>query len=171
MGQPDTRKLQYFPDKYQECAQNYATDYLNRADVKEAIHADPHIRWDSCNMEINVAYSRKSVNDNMIPYIEYLASKNIRVVIFSGDDDTVCSTQSLQDWIWKYGISSRWQAWYYDAGEDGRQIGGYHVSFSSGKHVGGSGFEVYTVHGAGHMVPSTRSRSALALLERVIGTH
>ena len=37
------------PEGYDPCVDDYATAYLNRADVKAAIHANPEIEWAECS--------------------------------------------------------------------------------------------------------------------------
>jgi len=164
------RNLQYFPNKYEPCAESYAEDYLNRADVQKAIHALPPQSgsFHSCNDEININYSRESFNANMVPIYESLMGK-IKITIFSGDDDTVCATAGLQHWIWNYNVVSQWQQWKITNKEgDDEQIAGYHVSFTKTPGNTKADMNVYTVHGAGHMVPSTRPHAGYAILKRFL---
>lgn len=162
------RTLQYFPNAYEPCAENYAVAYLNRADVQKAIHAQaPKIgKYQSCSDKVGYAYSRVSANANMIPIYDSLMGK-IKITIFSGDDDTVCATAGLQHWIWKYNVVTRWQQWRYADDKGGVQVGGYYVSFSKTNGTNAD-FHVYTVHGAGHMVPSTRPHAGFEILKRFL---
>lgn len=41
------------PDNsYEPCTDNFASDYLNRADVKAAIHVQGSINWEECSRSI-----------------------------------------------------------------------------------------------------------------------
>jgi carboxypeptidase C (cathepsin A) len=152
------RDLQYFPDRYQPCEESYTTTWLNRADVQKALHVrDKSPPWAACNNFINAAYNRSDVMASMVPYYQYLSQIKppLKIWIYSGDDDSVCATAGDQEWIWDFPASSRWQAWHV---ED--QVAGYVTHFR--------GFVYSTVHGAGHMVPTTRPKFALELLKRFL---
>ena len=46
----------------------------------------------------------------------------IKMLVYSGDDDSVCATLGTQQWIWdmglplKNGAGSEWQPWYLNSG-------------------------------------------------------
>lgn len=148
------RALQYFPSNYQPCEESYATSWLNRPDVKKALHVrNGATTWSACNNFINVAYNQTDVQASMVPFYQYLVTKPLKIWIFSGDDDSVCATYQEQQWIWNFPTSSRWNPWHYEG-----QVAGFEIRFK--------GFTFATVHGAGHMVPSTRPAEALELLKR-----
>jgi carboxypeptidase C (cathepsin A) len=150
------RALQYFPSKYQPCEESYSVSWLNRPDVKHALHVREGAPvWSACNNYINIVYNQTDVEASMIPYYEYLATKPLKIWVYSGDDDSVCPTWSEQQWIWKFSTSSRWNPWHFQG-----QVAGYQVHMK--------GFTFATVHGAGHMVPSTRPAEALELLKRFL---
>ena len=154
--QEKRRALQYFPNKYQPCEESYTTSWLNRPDVKKALHVrEGAPAWSGCNNYINIIYNQTDVQLSMVPLYQYLVTKPIKIWIYSGDDDTVCATASDQQWIWDFPASSRWNPWHVDG-----QVAGYTVHFK--------GFVYSTVHGAGHMVPSTRPKQALELLSRFL---
>jgi len=163
------RELQYFPDSYEECEENYAQQYLNRADVQKAVHAlPPKIgNYKTCSDAVTQFYSYSSRTANMIPIFESLMGKGLKITIFSGDDDIVCATASLQHWIWKYNVATPWAQWKIKEDDGSEQLGGYHVGIAMQKS-GKVDLHVYTVHGAGHMVPSTRPRAAFDLLKRYL---
>lgn len=150
------RALQYFPTKYQPCEESYTTSWLNRPDVRKALHVRPGAPvWSPCNNFINIGYNQTDVEVSMVPYYEYLATKPLKIWVYSGDDDSVCPTWAEQQWIWKFSADSRWHPWNV-----GGQVAGYQIHFH--------GFTFVTVHGAGHMVPSTRPGFALELLKRFL---
>ena len=73
----------------------------------------------------------------MEPYYQYLIdNSDIKILVFSGDDDSVCGTIGTQSWIYDldYDITSRWTSWDYEG-----QVAGYVEKFD--------GFTFATVHG------------------------
>jgi hypothetical protein len=68
--------------------------------------------------------------------------------MFVGDDLSICSTAGAELWVWGMGEPlSTWKPWYSQG-----QVAGYSVEFP--------GMRFSAVHGAGHMVPSTRPQQA-----------
>jgi serine carboxypeptidase-like clade 2 len=65
----------------------------------------------------------------------------------------------LNGGIGRYSIADEWAPWMF-----GKQVGGYRVSFGTN----GSAFQFVTVHGAGHMVPSTRPEQGLQVLSNYL---
>jgi carboxypeptidase C (cathepsin A) len=170
----------YFPPSYVPCAEEYMMTYFNRADVQKAIHAELKggaKQWQMCNNEINQGYNRTDTNAPMMPVYKQLLgieggaewpsaeakerASALRVLIYSGDDDSVCATLGTQQFIWDLGLDPdpdfSWRPWKV-AGE----VAGYKVQFK------GNRLTFATVHGAGHMVPATRPEQALALFKRFL---
>lgn len=146
------------PEDYEPCSDNYATTYLNRADVKEAIHANPDITWAECSSKTSYGtlvynYSWSAVP--MEPYYQYLidGGYDLKIMVLSGDDDSVCGTIGTQSWIYDlgYDVTSEWSSWEVDG-----QVAGYVTKFD--------GFTFVTVHGAGHEVPTYKPAQALKLI-------
>eukprot|EP01064_Diplonema_japonicum_P022401 TRINITY_DN3214_c0_g1_i1.p1 TRINITY_DN3214_c0_g1~~TRINITY_DN3214_c0_g1_i1.p1 ORF type:complete len:457 (+),score=155.92 TRINITY_DN3214_c0_g1_i1:54-1373(+) len=140
----------YFPDNYTPCDSNWEITYMNRVDVQTAIHAKVGTKWSDC---ANIDYSQDDVNASMVPiWKQLIALGTLKLVIYSGDDDSVCATLGSQQFIWDMGLTIKkdWAAWKI-AG----QTGGYITRFN--------GFTFVTVHGAGHMVPATRPAQSLQL--------
>ena len=53
----------------------------------------------------------------MEPYYQYLIDNaDIKILVFSGDDDSVCGTIGTQSWIYDlgYDITERWTSWLYE---------------------------------------------------------
>lgn len=86
-------------EDYEPCEDNYATIYLNRADVKEAIHVKSNIKWEQCSYTLN--YSNTDGQLDMVPYYNYLidGGYGLKILVYSGDDDSVCATVGTQDWV------------------------------------------------------------------------
>ena len=163
----------YWPSNYNACFSGDTATYLNRQDVRAALHVSEqamNVTWADCNMAINQGYSAKDVLKPMLPlYQKLLASTGagLSLLVYSGDDDSVCATLGTQQWLWDigaaHGVASAWAPWTTAAGGGG-QVGGYHVAF------GGSAATLHfaSVHGAGHMVPQTRPQQALELLQKFL---
>jgi len=174
---------EYFPEDYEACASNWGNEYLNRGDVRKAMHVDPSAAsWSMCNGAINMGYNKTDTNAPMMPVwkdVLALASKE-KFMVYSGDDDSICATLGSQQWVWSFGLkpTSTWEPWTISTDDDGDQVAGFLTKF-------GSKFAFATVHGAGHMgkfsyafflfliatvngyffsVPQTRPRQALELL-------
>eukprot|EP00611_Tribonema_gayanum_P026394 TRINITY_DN627_c0_g3_i1.p1 TRINITY_DN627_c0_g3~~TRINITY_DN627_c0_g3_i1.p1 ORF type:complete len:544 (-),score=164.92 TRINITY_DN627_c0_g3_i1:674-2152(-) len=151
-------KLADAPAPYEPCAQSYIVTYLNRPEVKAALHAKPTIRWQQCSNKVE--YSQDDVRAPMMPYYTKLfaASPDTRILVFSGDDDAVCATSGTQWWVYDLGHKavSLWRPWKVDG-----QVAGYATLFDSG-------LAFVTVHSAGHEVPAYQPARALALLQRYL---
>ena len=106
--------------------------------------------------------------DKMLPmekyYPQILNSKThptLRILVYSGDDDSVCGTIGTQRWIYDLGfkVSSLWETWYVDG-----QTAGYITTFKT-PFSKDSRFSFVTVHDAGHEVPTYKPKEALELFE------
>lgn len=141
--------------EYEPCSDNFCADYLNTNDVKKAIHANTAIKWNECSSTLN--YNMSDLNIPMEPvYQEIIASgADIKILIYSGDDDSVCGTLGTQSWIYDIGqnVTDSWKPWLDSEG----QVGGYLTKFE--------GFSFVTIHGAGHMVPATQPLRSLDVVK------
>ena len=151
----------YFPQDYEPCTSNYVETYLNREDVQSALHipSDLNVTWGMCSNVVGSQYNSTDVNLPMMPYYQKLVQqKDIELMVYSGDDDAVCATLGSQQWIWNLGldVSEEWASYKVDD-----QVAGFTVKF-------GDRFRFTTVHGAGHMTPSTRPAQSLAMLSRFL---
>jgi carboxypeptidase C (cathepsin A) len=153
---------------YEPCEDNYAADYLNKPEVKDALHVHSNIEWEECSRT-----TKYNLADKMLPMEHYyktiLNSKthpDLRVLVYSGDDDGVCGTIGTQRWIYDLGFSvdSLWKTWYVDG-----QVAGYITKFNT-PPVGSKDNRFYfmTVHFAGHEVPTYKPKEALELFEMYI---
>lgn len=166
----------YFPAKYEPCDADWATAYLSRKDVQRAVHAKPRGptwtgNWSACNEAVGDAYSGDDVAAPMMPVYARLFGRGLKMLIMSGDDDTVCATRGTQQFIWELGrkVVSEWAPWRMDdgpgcdqtpKGQACSQVAGYAVQFD--------GLSLVTVHGAGHLVPATRPAQGLEVLRRFL---
>jgi len=93
----------------------------------------------------------------MTPYYQYLINGHfgLNILVYSGDDDDVCSTVGTQSWIWDLGyevVDQPWQSYSVS-----NQTAGYMTKWKDTK------LAFATVHGAGHEVPAYKPEVALYL--------
>lgn len=157
-----TNSLQYEP-----CEGLYSTDYLNKMDVKIALHVHKDIEWEECSRT-----TKYNLADKMLPMEKYykiiLNSKShpdLRVLVYSGDDDSVCGTIGTQRWIYDLGFPTTilWDTWYNTEGQTAGFITKFKTPFGKA-----SRFSFITVHDAGHEVPTYKPKDALELFEMYI---
>lgn len=159
----ETLELLQSSDDYQPCAENYLIAYLNRDDVKEAIHAKSDVTWASCASPATLKYDIADRERKMQGYYNELidGGYGLHILVYSGDDDSVCATSGTQDWLWKLGYDVEpgkyWRTWEVDG-----QTAGYVTHFKD------SVLTFATVHGAGHEVPTYKPKAALVLFENFL---
>ena len=150
-------------EEYQPCEDNYSTNYLNQADVKTSLHVKTNIKWEECSRTVKYEYA-----DKMKPMQHYYnkildskSSPNLRILVYSGDDDSVCGTIGTQKWIWDLGypVKSMWKVWTVD-----QQVAGYITHFNT-PHSSNSRLIFATVHFAGHEVPTYKPKEAFELFQ------
>jgi carboxypeptidase C (cathepsin A) len=148
----------YFPDNYEPCSDAYATDYLNLPSVQTALHA-AHVTWNECSDDVNLNWNVTDLFEPMMPIYEFLLQNaDLNIMVYSGNDDSVCATLGSQQFIWDTFTeiqSDPWRPWTND-----QQVAGYTQGFQ--------GFRFTTVNGAGHMVPATRPAQALEMFRKYL---
>lgn len=151
----------YLSSDYEPCEDNFATDYLNKPEVKTALHVHNNIEWTECSKTV-----KYNLADKMLPMEHYyktiLNSKthpDLRILVYSGDDDGVCGTIGTQRWIYDLGfpVDSLWKTWYVDG-----QVAGYITKFKT-PYSKEDRLSFMTVHYAGHEVPTYKPKEALEL--------
>lgn len=83
-------------------------DYLNRADVRAALHVTSDIQaWELCTERINIGYRR---NPNGSQWIYEALAGKYRMLHYSGDLDGAVPTLGTQNWIatLNWPVSNRW---------------------------------------------------------------
>lgn len=132
-------------DSYQPCEDDYTTAYLNDPDVKKALHVKGDIRWSECST--STRYNMSDSQVSMTPYYNFLLNGNygLDILVYSGDDDSVCGTIGTQSWIWDLGYEAQslWQPYLVDG-----QTAGFLSQFKNTK------LAFLTIHNAGHEVPT-----------------
>lgn len=170
---PDYMKSVIMPttaEEYEPCESDYTVTYLNRADVKAAIHVHSDITWEECSRVL-----RYNMADRLIPmmpiYQKLLDSDaGLNILVYSGDDDAVCGTIGTQEWIWNLGyepVSKKetWATWLYNG-----QTAGFSTKFNvnNGKN---NKFTFLTVHKAGHEVPAYVPAEGFDLFEKYLSGY
>ena len=145
---------------YEPCGEDFTSQYLNLPEVKTAIHVNEKIRWDLCSDILEYDYDDSEVSTAPI-YTELANSGlDLRMLVFSGDNDSVCPTIGTQDWIWDLGFGQANPEWgEYIVSE---QPSGYVSTWAEAK------FAFVTVHGAGHEVPAYMPEVALDMWEKFL---
>lgn len=157
-------------DHYRPCSELHTERYLNRPEVKKALHVDEQkslLPWYDCSNIVDY-----SIDDIQAPTVELyreLVSQalnnqhQLNILVLSGDDDSVCATAGTQNWIWDLGVNATtdlsWQPWKVE-----EQTAGYVTAFDLGSSQANLTF--VTVHGAGHEVPAYRPLEALELFKK-----
>jgi len=153
---PEQRHLR-LKTNFDPCVDNYAANYLNLPEVVSAIHANPKLgyKWNECSNILR--YNQSELDVPMQPVYQYLLANahQLKIFIFSGDNDSICATLGTQHWLYNLGlpVTSPWKAWTARSG----QVGGYLVKFK--------GISLLTVHGAGHEVPHYTPELGFEVLE------
>ena len=188
-GRVGSAASSYFPENYTPCDMDWTMAYLNRADVQAAIHviaadiaplgAAAPVKWASCSDAVGAGFSASDVNAPMMPVYRYLLDQTmlpkLNILVYSGDDDSVCSTPGTQEWLWgptlALNVTQEWAPWTMSTFPGlPAQTCGYHVLFD-GDAAGANGLHFATVHGAGHMVPATRPSQALELFRKFLASE
>ncbi|CAM9655638.1 unnamed protein product [Heterosigma akashiwo] len=143
--------------EYDACELDYQSNYLNLPLVREALHVDVDKEWKTCSDVLHWRWG--DYYDDMVYYYTQLISKDIglKMMVFSGDDDSVCGTPGTQLWLYQMvqelGLETKssWHKWFYNG-----EVAGYIVAFEKQ-------FRFATVHGAGHEVPAYKPGESLKL--------
>jgi len=148
-------------EDYVPCADDYASSYLNQVSVKKAIHVEPKTKWESCSYKLKYN-STDSTEVSTAPIYNYLIDGNygLDILVYSGDDDSVCGTIGTQAWIWDLGYEVSGKAWQTYTVAD--QVAGYATQWKN-THLG-----FLTIHGAGHEVPTYKPEVALDMWKKYL---
>lgn len=84
---------------YEPCEGDFTNAYLNDPLVKTAIHVKSDIEWEDCSISLKYKYSDSFTST--APIYNYLidGGYGLNILVFSGDDDSVCSTIGTQQWV------------------------------------------------------------------------
>ena len=120
---------------YSPCGEDFMTTYLNRADVRAALHVDHDRPWAPCDDSLFEGYDETSHDAPQQPLWREIIRKTdwsslqmepLKLLIFSGDNDAICGVHGTQRWIGTLGLerTSYWQPWKFTDPLYGEQLGG-----------------------------------------------
>ncbi|EQC37133.1 hypothetical protein SDRG_05360 [Saprolegnia diclina VS20] len=136
------------------CADTFTESYLRLPHVQAALHLPTYTNWSDCNDAVTGVYHK---SDSSLQHYPTLLNANLKVLIYSGDADSVVNFMGTQRWIGPLGLKlhvlKKWHAWF---GPD-KQLAGYREEYD--------GLNFTTIKGAGHMVPAVRPLHALYMFE------
>ncbi|XP_042483311.1 serine carboxypeptidase-like 45, partial [Macadamia integrifolia] len=144
-------------EKLDVCVEDETTKYFNRVDVQKALHARllGVTSWVSCSD--NLHYKKLNFEESMIPVVGSLIRSGIRILVFSGDQDSVIpltGTRTLLHGLAnKLGLNTTttYRAWF-----EGKQVGGW-------MQVYGNILSFATIRGASHKAPFSQPERSLVL--------
>ena len=141
-----------------------AMHYFRDPDVMKALHVDPSAaRWAMCSDDVGQRYD-SALNASYWIY-EELVGKGYKVLIFSGDTDSVVPITGTLFWIEKLRksmgltLKSAWREWFFPGDRPNeRQVGGFALEFDQN-------FSFVSVRGVGHMVPQWGPKKAFQMFK------
>eukprot|EP01043_Picozoa_sp_COSAG02_P004218 COSAG02_NODE_108_length_36286_cov_19.437478_21_plen_802_part_00 len=134
---------------------------MARDDVRKALGVSPKANWQSCNMKVH----EKLMSDwftNMETVIPAMLEDDVRVLVYSGQEDFICNWFGGRAWVDKMQWSGAAQ---------------YHAQKWSEWKVSTMNAGTFKEHGpltflgvanAGHMVPMDQGENALAMLHTFV---
>lgn len=150
-------------DSYEPCEDSYSTEYLNNVNVKNSIHVHTDIVWEECSRTVKYEYidKLKPMEHYYNSILNSKSNPDVRILVYSGDDDSVCGTIGTQKWIWDLGfpVKSEWKTWMVDG-----QTAGYTTHFKT-PFSNDPRLSFITVHYAGHEVPTYKPKEAFILFQ------
>ncbi|KAF8521571.1 carboxypeptidase C [Hysterangium stoloniferum] len=143
--------------------------YLNKPEVKKALGAPEDLTFQSCNMEVNLAFTLQGDSvHNAAELLVPLLNKGVRLLVYAGKADFMCNFIGNEAWVhnldghpfaeaFKKTQTSKW------------------VTLSSGTEAGdvrsvGTNYTFVAVNEAGHMVPFDQPEAAADLIARWINS-
>ncbi|KAL9686713.1 hypothetical protein QQ045_031106 [Rhodiola kirilowii] len=141
-------------DAYDPCTDTYSTRYFNLPAVRKALHVRPESKqpWAGCRQEI-----RDNWKDNSISVLDIYHESiqaGIRIWVISGNTDSivpVTATRYNLDALNLRAVSP-YRPWTVDG-----QVGGWVQNYD--------GLTLVVVNGAGHLIPKSKPKEALAVLK------
>ncbi|CAG2170691.1 unnamed protein product [Oppiella nova] len=142
-------------------AENY-TSYLNRAEVRKALHIPDQlkgVKWTDCG-DAHYEGEGLSQKDNILQLIEKY--KLQKTVVYNGDFDAQCDFIADHRFVDDLGlkVSEQLRQWKVNGGAIGGTVKRY-----------AGGVSAVVVRGAGHMVPTDKPEAALAIIKDLIGVQ
>jgi len=169
----NTNKSGYdMTEDYLPCIEYDMQDYLNLATVQQALNVKP-TEWQMCSDTVWNAWPETDYDTKVEAYYaeiidNYLVDQNLKLAVYSGDDDSVCGLQGTQYWLdrWKYKVNQDidYQEWK----DSNNQLGGFYSQYMAHDDTKTVALHFLTVRTAGHMVPTTQPQRALEILKKYL---
>ena len=124
----------------------YMSDYMNRLDVRRALHIPDSIpAWSNCNNDFQNYYHYQLEASEWIYRV--LKPYGYKMLFYSGDTDGAVPTYGSRQWITGLGwdVKEEWRSWATDG-----QLSGYITRYD--------GLDFITVHGVGHLAPQWKRK-------------
>lgn len=159
------------PRKPAPCTESWVPQYLNRLDVQKALHVERRTSWETCASDKVLFYNETEMLVNTAPLYKQVvdhANGTLPVLVFSGDDDSVCAPHGTMRWMYAFNgweVRSDWRPWFAQPRESWQQrLGGYEVRFNKGVTFA-------TIHFAGHEAPLFQPERAYALVRAFLNGY
>ncbi|KAI5079758.1 hypothetical protein GOP47_0005237 [Adiantum capillus-veneris] len=152
------KKVAHMSNGVDVCITSERSFYFNTPEVQQALHANVtnlDYPWSMCSGVLE--YHMEDANIDMLPSLQWLHNQGLRILIFSGDQDSVVPLLGTRTLVRQLAGKLRlrtsvpYRAWY-----DKGQVGGWTIVY-------GKNLTFATVRGAAHMVPYSQPSRALTL--------
>ena len=163
-----TKKNKTKKVKYNPCVDKFTEKYLNKKSVQKSLNVTSkrRIKWEACSNKIK--YSMANQWLSTVPYIDShlggVGPEDLRVMIMSGTNDSICGTVGTQNWISTLKnirkTKDEWKQYFVDS-----QPSGYIAKYKGKK---GKKFDFVTVNGAGHEVPEYKPKEAFYVVKKFL---
>ncbi|XP_023764750.1 serine carboxypeptidase-like 17 isoform X1 [Lactuca sativa] len=140
--------------------------WANRRDVREALHIDEEfdkIEWVRCNETLFFYIDKEPISYthnvlNTVAYHRYLANKNCRALVYSGDHDMVHPYLGTMKWIesLNFLVVNDWRPWFVD-----KQVAGYTMKYSHHEY----NLTFATLKGGGHTAPEYKPKECFNMVK------
>lgn len=145
------------------CVEDETNKYLNRKDVQKALHAQlvGVTKWSDCSEVIT--YEQKNLEVSTVPILGELALSGVRVLIYSGDQDSVIPLIGTRRLVSGLARESRLNTSLpYGVWFEGQQVAGWTQAY------GDNLISFATIRGASHEAPFSQPQRSLVLLTAVL---
>ncbi|KAM1014650.1 hypothetical protein ACFX2C_044609 [Malus domestica] len=142
--------------KIDVCIGDETVTYLNRPYVQEVLHARV-TNWTTCSNRVVIQYDMKNLETPMLPVLGDLVKSGVRVLIYSGDQDSaipLMSTRTLVNGLAKdLGLQTNvpYRVWVQE-----KQVAGWAQVYSDA-------LSYATIRGAGHEAPISQPERSLLM--------